>query len=164
MAAHRKLATPMRIYRIGDPKGAYPIFSGKGAVMNAGRWHDVGQEIIYCAEHYSTAMLERLVHYSGALPKGQHFIEITIPAGTSYEEVLGDAIPGWYQRDSLSARTYGADWFAENRSAILIVPSVVARMEKNVLLNTQHADFAGIEYSREYPVTWDDRLFNRSPM
>lgn len=41
--------------------------------------------IIYTSEHYSTAMLEKLVHASSVLPPNQHHIRITIPNGTSYE-------------------------------------------------------------------------------
>lgn len=79
--SHRTLGHAMTVYRIGDPGGSYPIYSPEGARQYGGRWHRRGQGVIYAAEHYSTAMLERLVHYSGVLPKNQHFIEISIPAG-----------------------------------------------------------------------------------
>ena len=46
----------------------------------------------------------------------------------------------------------------EVRSAILIVPSVVARMERNVLINPAHVDAARIRPGLEVPVTWDARL------
>lgn len=156
---HRKLAEPMTVYRIGDPRGAYPIYSAEGARRVSGRWHRKGQAIIYCSVYYSTAMLERLVHYSGQLPRGQHFIGIEIPAGTTYEIVTRDNVPGWEQREGRAARAFGARWLEEARSAILIVPSVVARMECNVLINPAHADVVGIKPGLETPVTWDERLF-----
>jgi RES domain-containing protein len=155
----RLLGEPMRVYRIGDPKGRYPIFSGKGASRHEGRWHERGQDIMYTSSNYSTAMLEKLVHFNGVLPKGQHFIEITIPARTSYEVVTKDSLPGWEQMDGAVARRFGAVWARQERSAILIVPSVVAREETNVLINPRHGEAKRIKAGLEKPIWWDERLF-----
>lgn len=160
---HRRLPEPMTAYRIGDPRGAYPIYSADGARRIDGRWHRKGQAVIYASEHYSTAMLEKLVHYSGALPKGQHFITVTIPAGTTYESVSVHSLPGWERSDGAVARTFGAAWLGEARSAILLVPSVVARMERNILINLAHPDAAAIRSTLEEPVPWDERLFAKVP-
>ncbi|HCH93622.1 MAG TPA: hypothetical protein DFK13_01910, partial [Erythrobacter sp.] len=84
---------------IGDPDGEFAIWDDGGARRAAGRWHEVGAGVIYAAQNYSTAMLEKLVHHSGEIPPNQHFIEIVIPAGTSYE-VFSDAHhPGWSDRN-----------------------------------------------------------------
>jgi RES domain-containing protein len=157
----RKLRAPMRVFRIGDPAGKYPIYSGEGAASVEGRWHERGQEVIYASEHYSTAMLEKLAHYNGLLPPNQHFLEIELPAGTSYEEVTKDSLPDWQLPDSPAARRFGADWIGERRSAILIVPSYVAREESNVLINPRHAEAKAIRPGREKPVFWDVRLFGQ---
>ena len=156
---HRQLAEPMVVFRIGDPDGAFAIYSAEGARRVSGRWHRKGQAVIYASAAYSTAMLERLVHYSGQLPRGQHVIEITIPARTSYEVVTPDSVPGWERKDGRAARAFGSRWLDDGRSAILIVPSVVARTERNVLINPAHADAARIKPGLEAPVTWDERLF-----
>lgn len=156
---HRRLPQPLLVYRIGDPHGAFPIYSAEGARRVSGRWHRKGQAVIYTSEFYSTAMLERLVHYSGKLPVGQHYIAITIPSGTSYEVVTSDSLPNWQQKDARVARAFGGQWIDEGRSAILVVPSVVARMERNVLINPAHADAARTVPGLETPVTWDARLF-----
>ena len=55
-------------YRIGDPGRQYPVFSHEGSRLFPGRWNTPGSPMIYCAEHYSTAMLEKLVHGSGQMP------------------------------------------------------------------------------------------------
>jgi RES domain-containing protein len=161
--AHRRLAEQRVVYRIGDPKGAYPIYSGLGAMRQAARWHRKGQEVIYCAQYFSTAMLEKLVHYSGHPPGGQHYIEIVIPAGTTYEVVTAHSLPGWEKADQRAPRTFGAKWIDEVRSAVLFVPSVVARMESNVLINPKHPQFPTIKPGLEQPVTWDKRLFAPMP-
>lgn len=156
---HRTLSHSMTSYRIGDPAGSYPIYSPEGARKYAGRWHRRGQRVIYTAEHYSTAMLERLVHYSGVLPKGQHFIEIGIPAGVSYEVVTVHSLTGWDSKNQHAARLFGSQWIEQKRSALLLVPSVVARMERNVLINPDHTDASQILPGLEQPVRWDERLF-----
>jgi RES domain-containing protein len=149
----------MTAYRIGDPSGLHPIYSPEGARRVAGRWHSKGQLVIYAAQFYSTALLEKLVHYSGALPKGQCYIEITIPAGVTYECVTADSLSGWDHENGNVARKFGSTWLETGRSAILIVPSVVARMENNVLINPAHPDAARMTHSLEKPVRWDKRLF-----
>ena len=156
----RVLATPMTAYRIGDPDGEHSIWDDGGARKNSGRWHKAGSSVIYASEHYSTAMLEQLVHFSGDIPPNQHYIEIIIPAGTSYEVVNPDGIPGWADAAGETARIFGCAWYAEIRSAILIVPSIVARMERNVIFNTGHDQFRHIKTGLETPVWWDARLFD----
>lgn len=159
MTTHRTLSEPMQAFRIGDPRGEHPIWSDGGARIASGRWHEAGARVIYASERYSTAMLEKLVHYDGEMPSNQHFITITIPLGTCYEVANVDLIEGWASPDGGAARRFGRDWYREERSAILIVPSVVARMERNFLFNTNHVDFARIGIGLEIPIWWDDRLF-----
>ena len=149
----------MRAYRIGDPAAAHPVYSAEGARRVSGRWHARGDAVVYASRHYSTAMLEKLVHWSGQLPPNQHFVEITIPAGASYEVFSADHHPGWFRPDGEAARRFGHAWYAERRSVVLVVPSVVARMEENLVINPAHPDAAGITVGLERPVWWDERLF-----
>ena len=159
---HRTLPETMRVYRIGDPAGQFPVWNAEGAKRTSGRWHETGAEVIYASENYSTAMLEQLVHWNGTLPPNQHVVEITIPKGTSYEVVTPQTLPGCFSPDGEAARRFGHQWYEENRSAILIVPSVVARMERNVVTNCRHPEFSEIGVGLETPVGWDRRLFPRS--
>jgi RES domain-containing protein len=146
-------------YRIGDPNGEHPIYSSAGSKLFPGRWNDSDHPVIYASEHYSTAMLEKLTHGSGRLPPNQHFIEIAIPPGVSYEVVTKDLLPGWEAKDCAAARAYGVKWRAERRSVLLIVPSVVARMENNFVINEDHPDARRITTGLHQPVWWDARLF-----
>lgn len=148
----------MTAYRIGDPMGEFPIFSGEGSKAYPGRWNDVNEEMIYASEHYSTAMLEKLI-YTGEMPPNQHFIEILIPSGTTYEAVTKDSLPGWLDANRAVSRQFGSDWFTQRRSSILLVPSVVARLEVNLLINPRHPQSKKIKPGIETPIWWDDRLF-----
>ena len=100
MTTHRTLKDSLTAYRIGDPEGEFPIWDNGGARLSSGRWHEAGAPVIYASEHYSTAMLEKLVHYEGEIPSGQHFIEINVPSGTSYEVANPDLLDGWSAPDN----------------------------------------------------------------
>jgi RES domain-containing protein len=150
----------LKAWRIGDPDGRYPIFDARGSVLVPGRWNDAQTPVIYASEHYSTALLEKLVHGSGQIPPGQHAVEITVPPGTSVETVTKDMLPDWAARDGAASRAFGANWVRECRSLVLIVPSVVAREDNNVVINPAHPDFGRIEVGRPRPVCWDHRLFD----
>ncbi|HEX8165608.1 MAG TPA: RES domain-containing protein [Beijerinckiaceae bacterium] len=145
-------------YRIGDPDGRYPIFDAAGSTVAPGRWNTADTPVIYASEHYSTAVLEKLVHFNGIMPKNQHFVRITIPNGVTYERFDVHAHPGWDRSESPVARGYGAAWIRQARSLILLVPSVVARIELNVLINPAHPEFHRITTGLHEPISWDARL------
>ena len=156
----RRLGRSLRAYRMGDPAGVHRVYSGDGARVYPGRWNEKGQSVIYACEHYSTALLETVAR-TGEMPRNQHYVEIDIPAGVTYEVVTKDSLPGWCDVDRATARAFGATWYTERRSAILIVPSVVARVERNVLIHPDHDDARKIHVGLETPVYWDSRLFAR---
>lgn len=158
----QKLDRVQKAYRIGDPAGAYPIFDATGSSLYPGRWNTAGSPVIYASTDYATAILEKLVHGSGSLPPNQHYIEIILSAGLSYETVNVTAFPGWDAQDPSVAQTYGEAWFRANRSLLLFVPSVVARVAENVLINPTHPEFRLVSHGRHIPVPWDDRLFARA--
>ncbi len=148
-------------YRIGDPNGAHPIFDATGSKLYPGRWNTAASPMIYASEHYSTAMLEKLVRGSGRLPRNQHFIEITIPNGTAYEMADPAHLPGWDDPGYAVSKPFGEAWQRSKRSLLLVVPSIVARMEHNFLLNPEHPEYPQVTHGLHRPVRWDRRLFAR---
>lgn len=157
MASRRK--GPLRAYRIADRR--HPIFDGTGARVHGARWNSPGREVIYASASYGCAMLEQLVHAGiGAVPKSQASIVIEVPA-IDIEEVCEADLPGWDRADFVVARRYGDLWLVERRTAVLLVPSIVARGDRNVLLNRKHPDFRNISFSDPEPVIWDRRLFEK---
>lgn len=147
-------------YRIGDATGAHPIFDATGSTLYPGRWNTRGSPIIYTSQHYSTALLEKLVHGSGQLPPNQHYVEVTFPNGLTYEAFSPDAMPTWADQPPRESKAFGERWCLEKRSVFLIVPSVVTRMESNILINPAHPEFPRIGVSLHKPVFWDRRLFS----
>ena len=150
-------------WRIAD--GRFDPFSGVGASLVGGRWNSPGPSVIYASRSYAGAMLETLAHAGiGRIPKTHVAIEITIAGDVSVEWSMQQGLPdGWEQADQRVARAFGDGWIRQGRTAVLVVPSVVARRESNVLLNPQHADFRKIVAARSEPVVWDARLFGRGP-
>ena len=55
----------------------------KGLAVIQGAGTHTRVPIIYTSEHYSTALLEKLVHANLVMPANQHYIAITIPNGIS---------------------------------------------------------------------------------
>ncbi|GHE62468.1 hypothetical protein GCM10019059_22520 [Camelimonas fluminis] len=155
----QKLDRTLKAYRIGDPNGAFPIFDATGSTIAPGRWNTPGSPMIYAAANFSTALLEKLIYGSGQIPPNQHYVEITIPAGVTYEVLPEPLVPGWDASPPTVSKAFGDTWSKERRSLILIVPSVVARIDRNILINPAHPDFGKIETGLHVPVYWDQRLF-----
>jgi RES domain-containing protein len=148
----------MTVYRIGDPAGEFPVWHPGGAMRHPGRWNVTGSAVIYAARAYSLAMLEKLAHWNGVMPPHQHFVAAVVPAGISYELFQPAAHVGWNAGVQMVAKRFGSMWLREARSAVLIVPSVIAPMEDNLLVNPMHPDAARIVPGMEQPVWWDARL------
>lgn len=158
MASRRSV--PLRAWRIAD--GRRPILDGTGAALYGGRWNSPGRRVIYASATYAAALLECLVHTNiGRIPQHQMFVEITVPAGVRIETADPAAILGWDAENQMASRRFGDTWYDARRTAVLRVPSVVARAEWNVLIHQEHSDFPKITASDPKPVLWDERLFRR---
>ncbi|MBU0499249.1 MAG: RES domain-containing protein [Gammaproteobacteria bacterium] len=149
----------MRIFRIADER--HPIWDGSGAALGGGRWNSPGRPVIYGSLSYSCALLEILAHAGiGRIPATQSFVIADVPEDVSAERHGADRLPsGWDGADSASARAFGDQWLDEARSAILIVPSVVARLDWNALVNPLHPDSVRLVIRSPEKVIWDRRLF-----
>jgi RES domain-containing protein len=60
-----------------------------------------------------------------------------------------------------ASRSFGDRWYDERRTPVLMVPSVVTHVERNILINQEHPDFSRISASQPVPVSWDRRLWRR---
>ena len=146
----------MRFYRIADRR--YQPESGEGARLYGGRWNSPGRAVIYACETYSGAMLEKLVHTSGRIPKNQVCVIFEAPDALKVTTIAPAAVPGWERADMSASRAAGDAWLGAGKTAVLRVPSVVFPVERNVLLNPGHRDFKRIKVVSVEPVVWDERL------
>ena len=157
MASRR--SGPLRAFRIADMRHA--IFDGSGAMLHGARWNSPGRRVIYAAETYAGALLEILVHACGSVPCSQGYVEIEIPSGLSIEEITQDDLPRWDAPSFEAGQAFGDRWYDERRTPVLIVPSVVTLVERNVLINQEHPEFSLVRASQPVAVRWDARLWKR---
>jgi len=149
----------VKIYRIAD--GRHPIWDGTGAAFIGGRWNSPGKPVIYGSLSYSCAMLEILAHANtGRIPETHQYVIVDVPGSVSVEIVEENQLPeGWDSENNAPARAFGDQWLNQARTAIVIVPSVIARLDQNVLVNPLHPDAKKVIVSEPKKVIWDKRLF-----
>jgi len=157
------LANPdILAFRIGD--GRYPLFDGRGAMLEGGRWNSPGHAVIYGSLSQAGAMLEVLAHASiGKLPHYSKMIIIKIPGSLAVETADPVTLPGWDHLNNHVSRQFGDEWIISCRSVALLIPSVVAQCDRNIAINQTHPDFGKLTASDPESVQWDSRLFSTPP-
>ncbi len=162
-AIEREAASgPLRLVRVG--KARYAPFDGTGAALEGGRWNSPGAPVVYAALSYAGVLLEILVHAgTNDLPGPHHGVTIDVPAGVAVERLRPESIPGWDAPDERASRAAGDRWRTTGRSAVLLVPSVVAAPHDwNAVVDPRHPDAARLVVSAPTPVVWGPRLFARA--
>ena len=115
--------------------------------------------MLYASSSLSLACLEVLVHIrEPRLPADCSWVRIEIPAGM-VEQAPGDFNAG----DEDACRDYGSAWAASGRGPVADVPSVIVPVERNLLLNPLHKDFASLVFSEPKPFRFDPRLLKAGP-
>ena len=154
----------MQIFRIGDSRHA--LWDGTGAAMVGGRWNSPGRHAIYGSLSYACSMLEILVHANiGRVPTTHGYVVADVPGDMRIERHDSQTLPLGRDSDDFSiARRFGDQWLDELRSAVLIVPSVVAKLEFNAVVNPRHPAAAQFVVSASQNVIWDQRLFGRTDL
>ena len=154
----------MRAFRLC--RSSYPAYDGEGARRVGGRWNSKGVRVLYMSENRSLAVLEVLVHLSGTLPDKYLLGAADIPEDVAIERIADKDLPeGWSAlspREQVATRLLGDAWVAQQRSAVLSVPSVILG-ERNYVLNPAHSDFARIEFAQPETFRFDLRLISREP-
>lgn len=147
-------------WRIVKEKHARSAFSGEGARIFEGRWNSAGVRMVYCSEHLSLAALEILVHTQPVTIRDKFRV-----FRVSWDEAIMSAIDlrklpkGWNaQPPGLMSKNIGDEWVHSDRSAVLVVPSVIVPLEKTFLLNPKHRDFGKIKIKDTGSFYLDPRL------
>jgi RES domain-containing protein len=137
-----------------------PPFDGAGTYRWGGRWTSPGRYVIHAAESYSLAVLENLVHFNlGELPPHLIVVQLRIPPSVSREVLTPGRLPAWQaSQPNPVSQNFGDQWYDDQRSAVLIVPSVLSPFEHNVLIHQAHPETRSIKVGESLPTTMDDRL------
>lgn len=135
------------------------VFAGAGRR----RWSSDRSIVVYTAQSRALATLEMLVHLDGQSLDGAYSI-----ARLQFEDDLVEAVeverlpPDWAASEPPpTLRMIGDRWAAEQRSAVLRVPSAVVERECNYLINPQHPQFKHVELAEFEPFSFDMRLRER---
>jgi len=139
-------------------------FTGIGSFRFGGRWNSAGRYAVYVSASLATAALEIMVHagVAAAIPNDEIAIRVVIPDKLRVQYVdLSDLPPDWQEPNHPACTALGDRWLASKRTAVLSVPSAVVPLERNLVLNPQHDDFAQINVSDPgIPFRWDPRLIS----
>jgi RES domain-containing protein len=108
-------------------------------------------------------MLELRVHAPHPYPRTRLRFVIEVPDDAVHEALLADLPRGWNKLPpSPASKRFGDEWVAARSSLGLLVPSVIASEERNILLNPAHARFREVRVARQSEVQLDLRLYEPS--
>lgn len=152
----------MRVWRIAA--AAHATFDGSGTRRYGSRWTPRGIPAVFTSATLSLAAVERFVHTDSDLETANLVaIPMEIPDAIDLESVEPDALPADWRTfpapDALAL--IGQHWFRASRTAILSVPSVVIRHERNFVLNPTHRDFTRTAIGRSEPFSFDPRMWKK---
>ena len=151
----------MEVYRLSREKFAREL-SGKGAALRGARWNGAGVEVIYVATNRSLAMAEVAVHLSLATMPGDYMmVTILIPDEVRIKKLSAAQLPqDWNQfPHPSSTQQIGNRFIAENKYAVLRVPSAVTKGDYNLLINPAHPDCKKIKITSIEKFPFDKRIF-----
>ena len=133
---------------------------GLGSTFFDGRWHTrTGRQIVYTSSSRALCQLEKRVHTGGLAVKDQILMRLDLPDDALLLDVHDLGLgPNWASDIALT-RSLGDKWLQRGTNLGLWVPSFVEPLEKNLLLNPMHPEYARIELSVERsPFEFDARL------
>ena len=157
----------MKLWRVAAETRRYPAtdLSGKGAALSSGRWNSESEAVVYSASTIALAVLETAAHINDAgLPLDRYLVEIEVPSAVWSARITlaasklppqWDAIPA-----GMASAAVGGAWLADQKSAVLLVPSVIVPEEYAALINPAHPHAAAIS-ARAVRKFEYNRLFRR---
>ena len=151
----------MRVWRICRQPYAATALDGAGGMYTSGRWHTKGHPIVYAATSAALAALEVLVHVDPlTAPNDLSLLTIEVPDDLSREDVdVAKLPPGWSKVPApVALQTMGTTWLKTGRSAVLVVPSAIIPIERNVLVNPRHPEARRAQLVGDDAFSFDSRL------
>jgi RES domain-containing protein len=134
----------MLLYRIVHKKFSSVLF----ASGMEGRWNSEVNKVLYCAESIALAFLENMIRRQGVgFNDDFKIIVIEIPDKTEITILNTDDLKsGWRDHNNYSeCQEHGNQWYNENKTLLLKVPSAVLPQSFNFVINTSHTDYKKIK-------------------
>jgi len=120
--------------------------------------------MVYASENLSLGALELFVHVApGNIPADLISIRGKLPDLISTSEIVEIQLPkNWREYPApVELQSIGTDWLRGRTSLVLIVPSAINSLEKNLLLNPQHPQFKRLKVEMGQPFRFDPRMFRK---
>jgi len=132
--------------------------SGAGGVKAPGRWHYMGQPIVYLAGSPSTALLEVCVHTSANdAPPEFTLMKIEGP-DLEVPVIKPDDLPQDWTTHLEATRDLGTAWLRKKHGVLLQVPSAIVPETANFLFNPMQVDAAKFRIADVFACPFDIRL------
>ncbi len=151
----------MRVYRIYARKHHDTAFTGEGARRYGGRWNSPGTPVVYVATSFALGLLEVMANATGTrIPPGMVYSTVDIPDDVAVETLDSATLAhNWHESPAPpELQAAGDAWVRRSDTVALIVPSAIARIEQNVLLNPAHPGFARLMIRDPIDIPVDRRL------
>lgn len=150
----------MEVFRIS--KKIYSQLDGAGGLLYPGRWHKLGNRVIYAAQYRSLAALESLVHLSGTHLITNDFVITTlkIPDHIEFQTLKKQNLSAnWNSLLNYSeTQKIGADFLKSSKHLLLKVPSAILEDEYNFIINPLHPDFKFCKMISQKSFHFDNRF------
>ncbi|MGD0359331.1 MAG: RES family NAD+ phosphorylase [Bryobacteraceae bacterium] len=145
-----------RLYRTRHGPG----LDGIGGMFADGRWHTLGERVVYFGGSAAIVVLERLAHTDpDLLPNDLQLarFEFSTPVAETKVEDLAALPANWTQAEN-TTRHIGSQWRRQRSSCLLAVPSAILPEERNFVLNPEHPDAPHLRLVHHRRFTFDPRL------
>lgn len=149
----------MEVFRISSEKYS-------GALTASGvsnRWNKDNQFAIYTGESRSLSTLENIVHLNVMPVINFEVMVISIADDENlFKRILINDLPSDWRSDAQypKLQDIGSEWYTNQESLILQVPSATIPQEFNYIINIMHSDFSKkVSLVKNEQYFWDKRLF-----
>jgi RES domain-containing protein len=155
------------VWRIGYCPSPLPdeatilMSQGLGSTFFDGRWNNkTGRQVVYAGSSRALCQLEKRVHTSGVAVKNQILMRLDLPDDAVLHNVVDFGLATDWASDVALTRSAGDAWLLRGSSLGLWVPSIVEPLERNLLINSMHHQYAHIKLTVERnPFEFDPRMF-----
>jgi RES domain-containing protein len=150
------MAPLWRLYRSRHGPG----LDGIGGMFAEGRWHTLGEPVVYFGGSAAIVVLERLAHTDpDLLPDDLQLARFDFAGpvlDTKVEEFTD--LPANWRQDESATRRIGGQWRSRGSACLLAVPSAILPEERNFVLNPEHPDAKLLRLVGKRRFAFDPRL------
>lgn len=151
----------MQVWRIAKARFATDL-SGQGAALFGGRWNHREHRALYFGMTPAICALETFIHATEVPRFPLKLIQLSLPDDPAlyWEPSMAQLPYGWDAKPSdTPSMDFGTAWLEEGRQLGLILPSSVLTVERNIMLNPEHAAASQIKVLDVTDFSYDSRMF-----